>query len=296
MTVNSKRRSLLFVPAIQSHFYKSAFKSEADALIFDLEDSIADTHKNAARHVLCDHYPKNPPHSQELIIRINDPQTPYYQEDIRLVNELQPHAVLLPKVETPDEIRALHNALNTSAIDDQNQKINIMVLIESIAGFYNAKDILRSPHALTAVAFGAEDIVAEIGIARGNISNNAILLSMLTEILLVSRMHNLQCIGPITRMYSQEYLHELEQECQLLKAMNLTGKLAIHPSQISTINRIFNITSEQIKEAQEMISMLEKTQKTEGTTVIVHKHQMKDKPSYRKALTFLEYAKEHGFL
>jgi citrate lyase beta subunit len=119
---------------------------------------------------------------------------------------------------------------------------------------------------------------------------------MQIELAILSLMHGVHCIGPISRGYErEELLREMEEECHYLRKMNIRGKLAIHPSQVRIINRIFDISSEQIEQARSLLSTF-MAAKAQGTFVIVHDNEMQDKPSLKGAIRFLQYAEEHGYV
>ena len=290
-----KRRSLLFVPANKPYYCEKALQSDADTLIYDLEDSIPDAAKEQGRQLLTQYFPKNYEGSTELCIRINGPRTPFYEEDLSLVRELVPHAIMLPKIESRKEVQDLDVFLN-SCDPFATRKIEIIGLIETPKGAYKLREVLYSSHRITAVALGAEDLSYELGVEReGPLEKHPLLNHIQIELALVARMHNMQCIGPIERGYTKKkHLSFLEEECKYLKKINLQGKLAIHPSQVPIINKYFDITSEQIEKANHIIELFREAEKNDSA-VITNGNEMQDTPSLRKSLRLVNYAKEHGF-
>ena len=290
-----KRRSLLFIPANNPRFCERVLQSEVDTIIYDLEDSIPDSAKEQGRELLAQIFPQNYDGSKELCIRINGPRTPFYQKDLSLISKLVPHAIMLPKIESRKEVQELDVFLN-SCDTFARKKIEIIGLIETPKGAYKLREVLYSSHRITAVALGAEDLSYELGVERGGpLEKHPLLNHIQIELALVARMHNMQCIGPIERGYTQEkHLSFLEEECKYLRKINLQGKLAIHPSQLPIINKYFDITSEEIKEANRTIGLFKEAEKT-GSAVITNGNEMQDTPSLRRSLELVKYAKEHGF-
>jgi citrate lyase subunit beta/citryl-CoA lyase len=286
---------LLFVPADKPNYCEKALQGEADTIVYDLEDSIAESAKERGRQLLIANFPKNYDGSKELCIRINGPRTPFYQGDLSLISKLVPHSIMLPKIESRKEIQELDVFLN-SCDTFATRKIEIIGLIETPKGAYKLREVLYSSHRITAVALGAEDLTYELGVEReGPLEKHPLLNHVQVELALVARMHKMQCIGPIERGYAQEkHLSFLEEECKYLRKINLQGKLAIHPSQVPIINNYFDITSEQIEEANQIIELFKEAEKT-GSAVITKGNEMQDTPSLRKSLKLVKYAKEHGF-
>src|SRR5690606_5061367 len=98
------RRSCLSVPGINQRALEKTRSLDCDVDIFDLEDSVSSERKAEARHTLSGFFEGTPPCLYERVIRINGLHTAERQDDLRLVAELQPDAVLLPKVESLAEI------------------------------------------------------------------------------------------------------------------------------------------------------------------------------------------------
>jgi citrate lyase subunit beta/citryl-CoA lyase len=291
VTNKLKRRSLLFCPAINEKFCKKAINCNADSIIFDLEDSVDNSAKTKAREILLKYFPRNN-RSKELIIRINNINTPFYKEDLKLIKELKPDTICYPKTEFPGEIEFLE-----SFIKSYEEKITeIIPLIETITGFFNAEKILKSSNRITATALGIEDLISELGIERGKLWENPIINQVLINLIMLSNLRKIQHIGPISRGYkTKKQLKELYEECKYLKKMNVKGKLAIHPNQLPIINKEFNITLKEIKKTKDKIKLFEKVKKS-GSTVISTCYEMEDTPSLLKSNRFLEYSIKHGFI
>jgi citrate lyase subunit beta/citryl-CoA lyase len=233
---------------------------------------------------------------KELSIRVNPVGSPFFQDDAALIRDLKPQTVVLSKVESPEDVRALEAALALADAPDQ-PLVEFIALIETIAGFYRVREILASSRRITGVMLGAEDLAGEMGIERGPLAENPLLNHMQIEIAIACHLHGIQCLGPVNRGYEREaHLRALEEECRYLKRMNVRGRFAIHPSQIAIINRVFDITPEQIRRARRVLALFGAAQEGEGTSVITQGDQMEDLPSQRSAADLLAYAEAHGFV
>lgn len=286
-----KRRSLLFVPALKKRFYVTSLSGEVDTVIFDLEDSIPDEYKSQARKTLLELFPRDYTGDKELSIRINALRTDFYEEDLETVQILQPDSIMVPKIETKDEIELLYSLFQKFRINSE-----IILLIDTLTGLYNIRELFGTTLPITAVALGSEDLIRELGVERKRLDKCNILKRIQIEIIMHAAMYRIQCIGPISRGYRTiEHLQDLEAESVFLRELNVTGKLAIHPSQVQILNNIFDIKQSDIQDA---IMLVEKFQraKEQGTSVVVYQNEMRDAPALEKAKALLKYAKDHGYV
>lgn len=292
MTLKPKRRSLHFVPAVKAKFYGKALGGEADSVVFDLDDSVAPSAKEEARQTLRDQFPKNYDGPKELSIRINHAKSPFHQDDIALMRELRPPCVILTKVESPSEVTDLVAALEGSF----QTPLNLILFIETLVGVYNIADILASSPHITGATLGTEDLCSEMGLERGTLEDNPILNRIMVDLAMQCHLHDIPCLGPVFRGFKDEaQLKALEEECLYLKKLNVRGQFAIHPTQVPVMNRVFDITSEELQAARETLAMFGLMEEKEGTAVISRGHQMEDTPSVVRATKLLDYAQEHGF-
>lgn len=211
-------RSLLFVPAEERRLAKIG-KTNADAYIIDLEDSIAPEDKKEAlnRTVAflntCD--------TDNLFVRVNRAT---YETELNALDQFQV-GFMLPKIERESDYGAAEGIL-------KNHKI--IALIETAAGVMNSNSIASIPW-VTALAFGAEDFTVAT-----NISNE-------TESLFVPKsMIALAAKANQKRVYDTPCFHIKDMDVlgsELQQAMKLgyDGKLAIHPRQIDSINETFKL-------------------------------------------------------
>jgi citrate lyase subunit beta/citryl-CoA lyase len=294
MTHKPKRRSLLFVPAIRPRFLARALGREADTLILDLEDSVAGAAKEEARQNLRAWWPAAYVGPQELALRINPLDSEYYARDIDLLRALHPHSVVLPKAETSAQVTAL-----SAQLDDVTplleRPIEIIPMIETLQGLDHLRDILAASPRVTALLVGAEDLVSEMGVARGSLAESPLLNHALIQVALACHARRVQALGPIHRGYgSEEHLRALEGEATYLRRLNYRGQSAIHPTQLPMLNRVFEITPEEIARARRVAALFEDTER-QGSAVVAQGGEMEDLPSLQAALALLRYAEEHGF-
>jgi len=213
-------RSLLFVPGHNDRYIKSALKSEADALIFDLEDSVPkNEHAKAVMNLL------DLKTDREVYVRI---KTIY---DIGYVNESCATGMILPKVETKEDIK-LARAL-------MNYKLNLIPLIETAQAILHLESIAEFQ--VEALAFGGEDFKADI---QGE--DTYMVRSMIVT---AARAYGIE---PIDSVYTGPP-NNLAAVVYESNYMGFSGMLAVHPDQVETINEGFSPSKQEIAWAANVI-------------------------------------------
>jgi len=279
-----KRRSLLFLPASQPQYYDKIDRGEVcpDAIIFDLEDSIPAAHKQTARQELARRFGGYRGAGFELVIRINDLRSPFWRDDLELVRALAPHAVMIAKTEG-DDAAVLERALGGAG------EINLMVLIETIRGYFDAEAILGGSSRISALVFGAEDFSADMGIQRQEYEDNPIYLQVITRLILLARCHDVDFIDSVYPYLStDESLRGLFNEAHLTKKMGADGKLLVHPGHTETINRVFTPNARELERAKDILARLLEAEAERGLSVIRYGDRMMDTPEKRRLKRMLK--------
>ena len=158
------RRSVLYVPGGNERAIAKARTLACDAVIFDLEDSVAPDAKVEARENLRKLLGEPLGGGRETIIRINALSTPWGAEDLRAAQDLAPDAILIPKVEDPEDIAQIDEALDQT---DAPETLRLWAMIETPKGIMNAGQIARASRTpggrLDCFVTGTNDIVKETG-------------------------------------------------------------------------------------------------------------------------------------
>ncbi len=242
------RRSILFVPANRPERYPKAQASGADSVCVDLEDAVGPEFKDEARlevaHLLVDRS-EGP---AELIVRINSARTETGFRDLLTVLEapFAPDAVMLPKVAEPAEVAWIGELLGS-----RHPSIELLPMIETARGLEAAAEIARASPRVVGLILGGVDLSAELGSTRewG---------PMLYARSRVVHAAALAQVGAIDLPYLDvPDIAGLERETRLAKALGLTGRTAIHPTQVEPIQRIFAPSPEEIDRARQIIEAYE---------------------------------------
>jgi len=253
-------RSLLFVPADSAHKFDKAMSSGADALIIDLEDSIALDGKARARESAAAFLKEAMvrtarPH---LMVRVNGLQTGLTDADLDCVAPAKPDAIMLPKAEGgaalvhADAKLAVREAQND--LPDGHIKI-LPIATETAAALFMVGTFAGVSSRLIGMTWGAEDLSAELG-ARANRDAQGRFLDPY-------RLARSLCLAgaaaaavPAIDTVFVDFRNDagFRRECEEACRDGFVGKMAIHPAQVPIINEVFTPSAEAIAHAQSVIA------------------------------------------
>ncbi len=243
------RRSVLCVPASNTKALAKIPVLDCDCVIFDLEDAVATDMKGQARKNLADHFSDAPSDHRERMIRINALDTAFGAEDMKTVVALTPDAVLLPKVEEPEDILKIADILDEAA----NTNTAIWAMIETPKGILNAAAIARAGHTenarLRGFIVGLNDLRKATGVPYSE--NRQALYPWLMQIVLAARAYSLGVIDAVSNDFRD--MSRFSGECAEGKSMGFDGKMLIHPAQIEPANAAFGPSKAEIAEAETIV-------------------------------------------
>ncbi|MGB3809699.1 MAG: CoA ester lyase [Parvibaculum sp.] len=255
-------RSFLFVPADSEKKLAKGASSGADALILDLEDSVALSNKEAARKNAADFLKSADPHGPKLCVRMNALDTPLWKDDLKSVVAAAPHAILVPKTISGACIAKVAGHLTELEAEAglRSDTIKLFcVATETAASMFNLNTYAGSSPRLFAMTWGAEDLAAALG-ARdnkdesGNYTGPYQMARTLTLLGAVAAG-----VIPLDSIY-KDFRDEagLELEARAAARDGFTAKMAIHPAQVPVINRVFTPSDEDLAHARAVIEIFEK--------------------------------------
>lgn len=233
-------RSPLFAPGDSTRKAEKALASAADAVIIDLEDSVAASAKEGARALTAallvglDR--------PGVIIRVNPPGTPWYLADLAAIVPGRPAAVMLPKCTSAADLLALHHhleALETQAGITPGSIRIIPIATETAASVLNLSTMLPGAPRVAAICFGAEDLSADLGISPrlpGGTYPAAVAQSR-ALVLLAAAAAGVPAID--TPFPDPRDPDGLVLEATTAATDGFSGKLCIHPDQIGPVNAAF---------------------------------------------------------
>jgi citrate lyase subunit beta/citryl-CoA lyase len=283
-------RSLLFVPADGGSKLEKAMASGADAVILDLEDSIAPERKVHARMAALEFLraaqSKTP--RPRLLVRVNGLDTGMTDADLEAVVPGKPDAILFPKAEGGATVTHLDAKLAVreaiAGLPDGTIKI-LAQTVESAAGLFSAGTYHNSSARLIGMTWGPEDLSAELGAEANREADGT-----LTEPYRLARSF---CLfgAAAAKVPAIETIHVdfrnaevLRRDTELARHDGFTGRLAIHPAQVAVINEVFTPSAEQVAKAIAVVAAFA-AQPGAGTVGIDGK--MFDRPHLLRAQALL---------
>ncbi len=272
------RRSLIFVPGDRPDRFPKALATGADIVCIDLEDAIAPQHKAEARETtLALLAEPQAPDGVERVVRINSLREPAGLADVLgfLERRAAPHAFMMPKVKSPDEVRLLDDLLESGGL-----AARLHVIVETNDGLQAAYEIAGASARVDALLFGAVDMAAEL---RTEVSWDALLYSR-------GRLVH-AAAGAGVDLIDVPYLdledpEGLQRESEAAAALGFTGKAAIHPKQIATINATFTPDAETVERARRIVQVFEES----GGGLVMLDGKLIEKPVLRSMYRVLAIA------
>ncbi len=253
-------RSLLFVPADSTKKLDMGLASGADALIIDLEDSVAPDRKaharaNASAFLAAATRAAARP---RLIVRVNALASGLIDDDLDAVIAAPPDAIMLPKAEGGASVTHLDAKLTAReamhSIPDGRVGI-IAIATETAVSLFRAGTYAGASARLFALTWGAEDLSAELG-AEANRAPDGRFLEpyRLARALCLAgaAAAGVQAVDTVFVDFRNE--SGLRRECEEARRDGFTGKMAIHPAQVATINAVFTPTPEAVAEARAIVA------------------------------------------
>ena len=281
-------RSLLFVPADDERKLAKAMQTGADALILDLEDSVAPERKPAARGLMREFLATarmaKAVTRPRLYVRINGLSTTYWQADLTGLSEAMPDGIMLPKAQSGEHVHqlsvALGHAEEKSGVQSGATRI-VAIATEVAASVLQLPSYIGSSSRLAGLTWGAEDLAVELGSSTnrepdGSYTSPYRLVRDLTLITAAAAE-----VQPIDTVYV-DFRNQtgLALEASLAARDGFTGKMAIHPGQVGIINEAFTPSAAEIARAEAIVAAF---RASPGTGVASLDGTMIDRPHLIRA-------------
>lgn len=264
------RRSCLTVPGSSERMLAKAALLAADEVIVDLEDAVAVADKEAARETAAAALRARP--GRTTALRVNARGTAWWEGDLRIAADARPDVVVLPKVESPDDVAAAAALLPP--------EVGLEAQIETARGLVEVERIAAAGSRLEALVYGPADLAASLGIPVLTIGEGASDYA-LARIVVAARANGLQAVdGPYAVLDDEEGL--LASTRRSL-AYGFDGKWVIHPGQIAAVNDVFTPSHEELARAERILAA--------GDGALRHEGELVDVASRRLAEALLARAR-----
>jgi citrate lyase subunit beta/citryl-CoA lyase len=260
------RRSVLYMPGANERALEKAKGIPADALILDLEDAVAPDAKDEARERVCAAASSGEYGSKEVTIRVNGLDTQWHAADIAAAAAAGPAAVVVPKVNSVHDVRAIEAGLDAGGAPDHTK---IWAMVETPVAMLHAEAIAAASERLTVLVMGTNDLAKELH--AEHVPGRQPLLTGLGLCLLAARATGKVILdGVYNDVKNPEgFAAEALQGFQ----MGFDGKTLIHPSQVDPTNEIWAPSAEAIDDARALIATFEEAVAA-GKGVVTHNGRM----------------------
>lgn len=284
------RRSRLYLPGTQPKLMLNAGLHEPDAVILDLEDSVAPAEKDAARCLVRNALRVVDFGAAERMVRIN--QGPQGLADLDWIVAHGVQHILIPKVESPEQVAAVaERTAALAAACGRSEPIWLMPIVESALGGLRALAIATAAPSVAALTLGLEDYTADLGVQRTAEGRESFWLR--SVIVNAARAAGVQ---PIDTVFSDvEDMAGLRASVLEAKGLGFDGKGCIHPRQIRVVHEAFAPEAVEVEKARRIVLAFEAAT-AKGLGVVSLGSKMIDPPVVKRALHTVELAVATGHL
>jgi citrate lyase subunit beta/citryl-CoA lyase len=245
------RRSMLYMPGSNARALEKAKTLPADAMILDLEDSVAPDAKEAARDQVAAAVKAGGFGAREVFIRINGVDTPWHAEDLSAAAHAAPDAILVPKVTSPDTLELIGRRLLDMGT---NHKTRVWAMIETPLAIFNilpiAEEAKDSESRLAGFVMGTNDLAKETRARL--VPGRAPMLAWLSICIAAARHCGIEIVDGVYNDIGDT--EGFAAECRQGVELGFDGKTLIHPSQIEPCNRAFSPSADEVAQARKIIA------------------------------------------
>jgi len=252
-------RSLLFVPGNKENMLTKALGTQPDALVPDMEDSVPDAEKAAARETIRAFLPRLAAAGPLLIPRVNALDTPWIEDDLEAVVDPHVFAISVGKIRTPGDVLKILDLI--AALERRRGlpegRIGLLPWIETAEAIVRCYEILAADSRIIATAFGAEDFTNDMGIER--LDDETQLDYPRSALAIAARAARVPALD--TPYFKLRDPDGLAANALRAKRLGFKGKFAIHPEQIDALNASFSPSAAEIADAERIVAAYEEAER-----------------------------------
>lgn len=283
-------RSYLFIPGNNPGMIQNADVYGADAIIFDLEDSVHTFEKDNARHLVKEYLKLTKDYPSTVVIRINSNDTSFYEKDLEAVVSDKIDMIMLPKARVASLILLEHDLKKIEELAKMKKVIGIIPIIEQAISLTEINLIASLPR-VQGLLLGAEDLCNDLEISRTK--EGLEILYARSKVITAAKAYGIEAIDtPFTDVLDDD---GFMADAMFSASIGMKAKAAIHPRQIDIINQIYSPSEESISWAKKVLEA-EKNAFKKGLGVFSLDGKMIDKPIIEKAKKVIKKAIVFGLL
>jgi citrate lyase subunit beta/citryl-CoA lyase len=256
------RRSMLYVPGCNTRYLHKARTLRVDSVILDLGDPILVEKKVESRRNVCEAVLAGGFGRREVVVRVNDLDSPWGRDDVKAVATVGADAVLFPNIESRADV---HEAI--ALLDESGGKhLPVMVMIESPIGVLRAEEIAAASERIACIVMATSDLLNQLH-GRRTPDRTALHYS-LGHVLVAGRAYDRAVVDGISTDLKD--MQSFEFSCRLARDLGFDGKSLVHPFQLPYCNDAFTPKPHDLAAANEVIEALERAHREGRGTVVVN--------------------------
>ncbi len=273
-------RTLLFTAGHNLKYINKAFKTQADAIVFDLEDAVPQNKKVEAREVLKKYLSKPLPDNRSAYVRINPLETGYTILDLDAVVSPYLDGFVYPMAYSAKDLIAFDAqlSLKEKILGLPHKFFDIIVLIETPESVLKLSEIASASDRIVGLLFGSEDFLAE---QEGSHGENGVGMQVPRHLVaMAAKANNLMAID--TPFVNVGDFEGLKNHIKQAKILGYDGMLIMSPKELDIANKMYMPDKEEIKRASEIVELNEKAKK-ENKGIVIYNGVFVSPPTLKAA-------------
>lgn len=282
-------RSLIFVPGNSMRFVEKAKTLTADIICFDLEDSVPENEKHAARRIIAETLlARRQEYSSHVYVRTNSPESGLIPDDLKAVLQEGIDGIVVPKVNDVSEMLEIKKHIVMLEKERKTDKIALMPSIETARGVVNAYLIASAEERIKALVFGVFDFLYDMRLDYDE--HDPLGYSYVrAKIPVDARAAGVHAIDAIWQKIDD--IDGLIRDATMARRLGYSGKSIIHPSQIEPVHKVFRPSKNEVEWAKKVVQALgQAMKKGTGRGAIRLEGKMIDAVHYKQAKAILDAA------
>ena len=256
------RRSMLYVPGCDMRYLNKARTLRVDSVILDLGDPILVEKKVQSRKNVCEAVLAGGYGRREVVVRVNDLDSPWGRDDVAAVATIGADAVLFPNIESKADVLVALGLLDTAG----GKHLPVMVMIESPIAVLRVEEIAAASDRIACMVVATSDLLNQLHARRT--PDRIALVHCLSQVLLAGRAYDRGVVDGISTDLKD--MQSFEYACRLGRDLGFDGKSLVHPFQLPYCNDAFTPKPHDLAAALEVIDALEKAHRDGRGTVVVN--------------------------
>src|SRR6478736_1013828 len=256
------RRSMLYVPGCNARYLNKARTLRVDSVILDLGDPILVEKKEQPRRNVTDAVLAGGYGRREVVVRVNDLDSPWGPEDVKAVARSGADAMLFPNIESTADVQRALSALDAAG----GSHLPIMVMIESPIAVLRAEEIAAASDRIACIVMATSDLLNQLHGRRT--PDRIALVHSLSRVLLAGRAYDRSVVDGISTDLKD--MQSFEYACRLARDLGFDGKSLVHPFQLPYCNDAFTPKPHDLAAANEVIEALDHAHAEGRGTVVVN--------------------------